>query len=505
MIYYSQDPTLDRKTVTTYDGKTEYRKNCRKIKDQYYVIDKSVFEIDGVWYRINSGLIEYDHETKKYRVIKESNMIKGIVKFENGKPVTGYFTPNPYKNCKVSWSNDEGYLPCISEELLIGNNYGEDFSTSIWHSLKRVSVKELQTPRNAVDNTQKGYNIEDNAQEFEDKIKLYNQFNTELTKDVRQYGRMLRDTTFGFEIECSKGFLPEHIQNQTGVIICRDGSLNDENGKPGPEFVTIPMSGAKGLQTISNIGKELSKRTSLDLKCSLHIHLGNLPTTRMYLVSLYRLAYKLQNDIFQMFPFYKTNPEGVKKKNYNQKLPSLDIMSIPSTICKDNFDQYINDSYNALFTWLSEGYRPDVNINRKRKIHPVGQKWNRHARYYWINFMNTIFSNRNTVEFRLHTPTTNVQKMINWLFICNAIVRYANLNSSKILLNKTKITLNDVLSYYDIFGERGKFLSAYLKAYVDERKRMILSDIKNGDKISEWDVKNDKNYVFTFGNTNYLF
>jgi hypothetical protein len=506
-MYYKENPNLGRRIVKTYNGEQEYRFNCKKIKGDYYVINKSCFEIDGTWYRINSGLIVFDYAKNQYCLVKNSNLMTGIVSFEKGVPVMGNFTPNPYTNCKViDKHSDSGFVWCINQEILIGNNYAENFSTGIWHPLLGIPVAKLQTPANVLNHTNKGYNIEDNAEEFNQKIELLKNFNPEYTKDVKRFAKMLGDTTFGLEIECNKGYLPDNIQNQTGVVICRDGSLNDENGNPGPEFVTVPLQGAKGLQTIANLGKELPKRTTININCSLHIHFGNLPTTRMFLVSLYRLSYKLQTDIFQMFPFYKTNPEGVKKKNYNQKLPSLDIMNVPRGINKLDFNGYINDSYKALFSWLAEGCQPDATYNRKLKAHPVAHKWNRHNRYYWINFMNTIFSNRNTVEFRLHTPTTNSQKMINWLFICNAILKYANTHATRILLTKSQITLDEVLDYYkETFGERGAFLSEYLKAYVAERKEKIFNDIQKGDKLSNWDIENDKNYLFSYKGVNHLF
>ncbi len=506
LIFFQDNPNLLKKTITTFTGETEYRDVCRKIKGEYYRIGKDCFLVDGLWYRMSSGLIEKDYETGAIFLTKKAPYLRtGIVDFKNGTAVTGRFTPNYYKNCIVR-HKDYGTIHAINPDILIQNGYLEHFSTGVWHHSSQLSSKKAQTPTNEVDNTRQGYNIEDNAEDFKRKVELYEKFNPEMSKDVRYFGRMLGQTTFGFEAECAKGYLSEPLQNQLGVVICRDGSLNDENGKPGPEFVTIPMSGAKGLQTIANLGKELSKRTSLSMNCSLHIHLGNLPTTRMYLISLYRLACKLQNEIFQMFPFYKTNPDGIKKKNYNQKLPTLDIMTPSPGMDKEKFNAYINDAYNVLFSWLSEGYHADVNYNRKTKQHPVAQKWNRHNRYYWLNFMNAIFTNRNTVEFRLHGPTTHTQKMVNWLFICNAIARYANAHARKIILTKVPITLDEVLDYYGTnFGERGRFLSDYLKAYVQSRKDSFYADFKKGDKQSLWDFQDEKNYTFSYNGVTYLF
>jgi len=206
-----------------------------------------------------------------------------------------------------------------------------------------------------------------------------------------------------------------------------------------------------------------------------------------------------------MFPYYKANPEGVKKKNYNQKLPVLGMYPIRNAN-KEEFESYINEGYKTLFSWLSEGYSPCAECNRKQKMHPVAQKWNRTKRYYWLNMMNTLFSGRNTAEFRIHTPTTNPQKIVNWLFICNAIVRYANTHTNKILLSNLPITLNEIIDYYGRnFGEKGKFLSEYLKEYVKQRKEGFLKDYVNGDHVSMHELENDKKYTFTYNNTTHLF
>ncbi len=265
------------------------------------------------------------------------------------------------------------------------------------------------------------------------------------------------------------------------------------------------MSGAKGLQTVNGLGAELPKRTELNINCSFHIHFGNLPTSRTFLVSLYKLSLKLQNEMFTMFPYYKANPNGIKSKNYNQKLPTLSMKNISDKYTQDEFNEFINNSYSKIFSWLSGGYMPDKARNRKNKKHPVQAKWDRHGRYYWINFMNTIFSERNTVEFRLHGPTTNSQKMINWLFICNAILKYANTHSHKILLSNTEITLSEILGYYTQFGSNGKFLSEYLIAYIDSRKEAFLRDYNRGDLTSHWDYEKDSDYSFTYQNVTHLF
>lgn len=501
LIYYSENPNLGKRVITLSSGETEYRENCKRIKGDWYVMNKTCFYINGVWYRVSSGLIDIDHETKQWFIKKEmpKNIITGVVDIKDYKPVLGFFSVNCFNNTKVHIEGLGEYV-ALNKDILERNGYAEDLSTGVYFSTKHVAPNKLKQIKNVVDHTAKGYNIEDNKHEYITKKTLYETFPTEISKEARVYGKMLGDLTFGIELEAAKGYLPEHLQNQLGVVICRDGSLKDENGKPGPEFVSIPLTGAKGLQTVVNIGRELSKRTVLDIKCSYHVHLGNLNINRLFLVSLFRLSYKIQNELFLMFPYYKANPEGIKEKNYNQKLPSLGIYWADPAMSKSAFENYINESYKKIFVWLSGGHVPDNIFNAKVHKHPQPHKWDRKARYYWMNAMNTIFSERGTVEFRPHTPTTNPQKIINWLFICNAIVRYASLNSKDILTNrKNKVTLNKILDYYaDNFSSKGKFLSEYLKAYVNERKERFIRDYEAGDRISSWEIEEDKNYLFSY-------
>ena len=214
-----------------------------------------------------------------------------------------------------------------------------------------------------------------------------------------------------------------------------------------------------------------------------------------------------------MFPYYKTdfNLAG-KEKDYCKKLKKMNMGTLSPSSNKEEYIKYVNDNYTKLFYWLSQnqngsGYNPGQDCNRKQACHPVSQKWQRKNRYYWINLMNTLFSTRNTVEFRLHTPTVNSQKIINWLFICNAIARYAILNSREILTSTKKITLESVLNYYkDTFRiPQAEFLSEYLKAYVDERTEAFQKDYGKGDYLSTWELEGDKTYTFTYKNINHLF
>jgi len=119
-----------------------------------------------------------------------------------------------------------------------------------------------------------------------------------------------------------------------------------------------------------------------------------------------------------------------------------------------------------------------------------------------------IFSERGTAESRLSSATLNPQKMINWLFMCLAIIKYTEYNQQKIITSPEKITFTGVLNHYREFFKGDKtasFLSEYLIAYYEEKCRIFARDFKEGDYVSNHDLTKDKKYSFTYKGVTRLF
>lgn len=499
MILYKDDSKLALKVVATITGDKEYRRNCRFIRSTerpegaFYVMDQDCFHVEGQWHRIESGKIEFDYEKKAWSLKGVKPLTRGVVAIEGDKLVYGTFTPNVYNNCKVNSPHRTSV--CINSDILVAANYVEDWGTNIWYSKAGMTpgqIKKLQTIRNEVNHHNKGYNIEDNAVEFDQKKDSYANYPTQISKEARAYAKFLGESTFGAEIETSEGNVASGIQYQTGLVVCRDGSIQSA------EYVTVPMAGAKGVQNIVTVAESITDRCNIDINCSLHYHFGNTPKEREYIVSLYILAYKIQDDIFKMFPYFKTDHRGFKKKNYCQKLKKMSIYPCKD-FSKEGYNTYIDEVYIKIFTFLSDGHLPGDKANRKRQQHPIVHKWDRKSRYYWLNLQNMIFSERETAEFRLHTATTNKTKMVAWLFICNAIVKYAEKHMREILEGEGKISFTQVLNYYvDEFprSSTARMLSKYLIGYYENRCNTFARDLENGDKLSEHDIKDDKTFNF---------
>lgn len=551
---YSDNPNLKKTVIVTVSGEKEYRANCRLRKGQYYVKNKDCFEINGKWYYVSSGLIVLDYETGKMCLKSKSTLLQGIVDYNAEEPVMGFYSPNMNKNTIVIDANGKRHA-CIDEQVAMKGECVEDISTGVFvhpeWTKKKQSVQDepnkkkappggmrfnLEDPRPVPPDPeqliremgrQRGrvaearreqmermgaignygeimqYRVEDNEMKFEETVGNYNKYPISYSKDVKRYAKFLEGRTFGIEYETKTGFAPQRILSRYGLIPLRDGSLHG-----GIELSTIPLSGAKGLQSTVMTCNELSKRCGVNLECSLHIHFGTLKEDRLLIVAMYHLCKRMQEEMYEMFPYYKTNPKGLKgDKNYCQKLRPLTNKLLPRKPNKETFQKYVDYYYTRIFTFLMEGVAPNAQYNRKNGIHPVQQKWNQMSRYYWVNEMNLMLSTRRTIEFRLHQGTLNPLKTINWLFICNAIIGYAQDNSVNILSGHEPIGVATVLNWYKnkFKTDTASFLSEYLIAYFNSRREEFRKAYGQGDGICNWDLAQDPTYKFTYKGVSALF
>lgn len=511
---YAENPKLKLKKVTTVDGTTEYFKNCKKIEEKFYRMDDQCIQIGNKWYSKESQAIIYDHEKVGFRLKKSGFYHHGIVNFADGKFIFGDFTPNIYYNCRIGIVSERGREEhlCISYRLAHSLGFVEHINEDLWASpeylVNPISDAELAllvtaTVRDHVDtafnNTEdfarpKQYKFSNNAynaeesNQFEKRKLDHIGFDTVLTKDARRAARLIGDLSFGCEIEAKRGMLPDYYLTQLGIIICKDGSIGYT-----PEFVTVPYTGAKGLQSLKNMFIQLNKRCTTDYTCSLHYHIGSVRTDREFLVAIFKLYSEIQADVHAMLPYYKTDPSGVKDKNYCAFLPR----NIADFKKNTDYKTKVDRGYKNIFTWLMEGRNPDASFNRKRKMHPNGtQKWNWHSRYFSLNVINMFLSKRQTLEFRSSHAILHPTKAINWLFICVAIVRYCEQNSSKIINGKAT-NLIEVLNYYgDTFkSEYARRVSGYLIAYYKDRRDFFLKKRLGGDTVVQEDYI-EKDYEF---------
>lgn len=497
MVLYKDKPNLKLKKVVTNTGETEYYKNCKKFDNVFYRKSDCVL-IGTVAYPKDHPGVEKDWETNRF-FLKNSGVrvMKGIVAIENDTIKYGYFTPNLNNN-----------IPCYNEQTNIREtilnldvikdckHFVENVSEGIIHYNPKMSDnarKNYKKIHNCYDWTVKKYNIEDNASEYKKKSMLYQNFNHEEKIGISNYAKYLNHT-FGYEFEVARGFIPDYMQNRHGLVICRDGSID----AGGPEFVTVPLEGSKGLASLIQLCSFAKDRVFLDMSCSTHLHLGGFSREKKFLVALHILCYAIQDDMFAMLPPYKKYWEGYKKKNYCKFLDRLVNKNLTSV----NVDEY----YAALFSFLAD-FRISINEFKPGMKHPSGHKWDIENRKYWINLVNMVFSDRYTIEFRAHQATFNPTKVVNWLFINNAILSYAQTYADEIIGLGEKISLKDVLLYYKEVNpgeEHAEFLSNYLVAYYEHCVEKFKKAFDNKDYTCDWDLKEDAYYDFQVDGKNLL-
>ena len=306
--------------------------------------------------------------------------------------------------------------------------------------------------------------------EFIKSFKQYFKPETQLVNAHRL--KFLSKYKWGIEFETTKGTIPERFLWPNGLIACRDGSIT------GFEYVTIPLSGRTGIESIYNNTALLNKYAEISFNNSLHIHIGNYPINKKSIIALYRLGTKIQNEMFSMFPAYYKDTSIFKGKSYCAPLKNIG----------SSHSDY-ETTFLRLYSQISGGY--DFGGFNKAE-HPMDRsgrhKWNVNPRYKYMNIIPLIFGTKETVEFRVHTPTFDPQKVIYWLFILVAILEFA-IKYQYELLGKI-ITVNTSLKkiiadYY----ESDPVLVTDLFDYIALRKSWFKND---RDADGRLEVKDDK-------------
>lgn len=427
-----------KKKVITIKNEELNQERCRKFEKGWYKIGNvkrrdsgDCYLIDGSYYRIETGRIVFDIEVQEY-VVKHSNICFGVVDLDkNGKLKFDYFSIT-VKNAKIYVSG--GICFVFNEKIFQNSNaYREKLSDGIYYhisDLKAHRFSKIVKP----DSDYKRSLPYDSKRVMKEYLEQYNKLDVNISKKVKNYARILEDLTFGLEFETVAGLVPDRLLNQTGLIPLRDGSIQ------GIEYVTVPMQGSKGVQTLLNATKELNKRTLFNDSCALHLHLGNIPRTKEFILSFFKLTCHLQEEIFQMFPLVKKYNFGIKNKNYSSPYPIFEFFNkMDPVITSENLDR----NFDILFTRLSMGtslrefsQTYDLNDVQNHPRDPRGeQKWYINTRYYFHNLIPLIFGNKTTIEFRIHTPTYDENKILFFMFLNALIVKFVKTNSKQILEN----------------------------------------------------------------------
>lgn len=229
--------------------------------------------------------------------------------------------------------------------------------------------------------------------------------------------------TFGLEFETAGGYLPQHQLYELGLIPLRDGSIT------GIEFSTVVLQGNSGLNLLKKQMEILNNHTIFDKDCSLHIHFGGFKLSPNVLLKINNIF--INSNIKSILPEYtffthryKTNTD----KNYCE-------YNTRYTNFEEMYALLVNRNY------LGDLYQPHPNdINGTRK-------WCIKSRYKAVNFINALcYNGPKTVEYRMLRPSYNFDKILGWLFVLGAIIKYAE--KEEVLPNhvyRTNIQLQHII------------------------------------------------------------
>jgi hypothetical protein len=463
---------FDKKWYKIGDVKIENSGDCYFIKNRYY--------------REETGSVVFNYSINEY-VLKDDSVIKGIINIDENNIVKfGYF--NYDKKHAVIKLENGSKCNILNEECLLNNKlYREILSTGEYSHISLIPAKKFNSmliPKQEYKHSLP-YDSKGITNQF---LSLYNNnYNPKIFENVSLYSKVLGDLTFGLEFETTKGFIPERIINNYGLIPLRDGSIS------GIEYVTVPLQSEKGLQYVIDISKILEHRTVYDKTCSLHQHIGNLPRTKEFILSFFKLTCAIQDEIFEMFPLFKKYNFRVKNKNYSKPYPIYNLLSQMDSVINTN---NIDENFNILYKYLSSGQEfKDVGSDLDNvTIHPSdpngNQKWLIKNRYYIHNMIPLIFGNKQTIEFRIHTPTYDVNKIVPFMFINSILINYTIQNQNEILGTRgflcNKNLSNIITEYLNNFKfNDGGNLHASLLHYINSRKTDTESQNIKGNIVGD--------------------
>ena len=205
-------------------------------------------------------------------------------------------------------------------------------------------------------------------------------------------------TTFGIEIECIMPYdmsssaelariltlngVPTYIEsrhsNSNHWKIVGDGSLHDRSF--GIEIVSPVLYNQEGFDTIRKVCNVLeANEVNVNKRCGFHVHVGARGMHTNFFKNLLEMYTKHERIIDSFMPISR-------RRNNAQYAQSM-----------------VGTQLASLFTPFA-------------------------GRYYKLNLAAFFKNNRQTVEFRQHSGTTNAEKAIHWVEFCIAMVKAANVD-----------------------------------------------------------------------------
>lgn len=356
--------------VITYDGTVAKRADCKFIKGDFYIRDNQCFEIDGRWYRVNSGYIAYNHETCRY-VLKNAELINGIVGIDDsGDFETGFFSENLSKNVKVVTPSSE--IIALSEDIIKNKGYeeyqspNEDVFVLSSHKPK-ISREQINPYKNI---RKLPYNCYEVLQDATDNFKrFYVPLKKEdnYSKSITARETSLFRGTYGIELETHTGRVPPRFLYRLGLIPLRDGSIR------GDEYVTIPFSNdIMQFRALEDICDVLRQYTTMTTENSLHVHMNVGEFEPLFFIAAFLVNSMVESEIFSIFPAFYSSTSKFKSsgKDYNNPLPTVNLSSLSTSDAFDVLYRVYSGgvSFKSLGSTTKASHPKDIASDRKWNV-----------------------------------------------------------------------------------------------------------------------------------------
>jgi len=466
--------------VITVFGDEQPKNLCRKIKNEYFLIDRDVFNVDDKWYKATSMTLDnFDGVRKPTKLFDFKKCMS-----ESGKVFSSqvaYFLmvtpPDSFlENDLRFYALGTGFYLIPFCKSILNNVIVLDESLELFRDIVREYCLDVDLDRDEYNNSNILIPIE-TIQKLDNTtysaVRRSREYSFDTSREVDSTHTPKTDSTFdflepymskysyGFELETSNGhnLREKHLQNS--FIRLYDGSIT------GHEYVSVPLKHNQ-FCNVFNMCNYLGKAHSTDSSCSVHIHIGGVPYSEKNLLALYLAFYRLQDELHELvYPYKKSISYLAKKKDYKDHCKYL-----PRLISNS-----VSEIYQTFFSNLNITPE-DARSSKSEKVLKNTNKWNINSRYYFVNFTNYCLKRNGTIELRLLQGSFNANRILNWLLVNQAIINYTLENADSILEGKEKLYLKDVVKY--CYG-KDVILSETLLRYVEECKEQFYQCRLSGD------------------------
>tara|TARA_R110000822_G_scaffold115148_3_gene246877 strand:- start:422 stop:1810 length:1389 start_codon:yes stop_codon:yes gene_type:complete len=250
----------------------------------------------------------------------------------------------------------------------------------------------------------------------------------------------------GMEAECVYKDSSRILRAPTGWNMTSDSSISSSGDYSGIEWVSIPSRGDAIHDILTDLNTWAKDNMAhVNKSCGFHVHIDATDLDWKDLVSIAIVTQKLENYIYAMLPKSRREVSWSKPIRISKDF----LKSVKS------HEDFISEWYTSLDSSPSNDKYNDARYTGL----------NLHARYYL-----------GTIEFRYHSGTLNLKKMLNWVKICNSIVetgiklnRDSEWSGREFFMSDDLYTVNDVL-------DKMENLDDGVKGYMVERIQLFEDD-----------------------------